>query len=172
MRYFYLLIISMTFLVLISGCTATQRAAIDPPSIGARNRSFSEKVVSEKTYVTPKHRIIIKSNKYGTQRVISEVDKQASEYLACMGSKTDINKLRAALIYIVDTVFECEYHRTCGGELCRSKCEPDIIIVSYDVFGKGELLPLLKHEWAHLDYNYKNDHSNMNPELKKCIKYE
>lgn len=159
-------------MLMISGCTATQRAAIDPPSIGKRNNSFSQKVVSEKTTVTPKHKIIIKSDKYGTKKVISEIDRQATEYLACMGSKSSINKLRGALIYIVDTVFECEYHRTCGGELCRSRCEPDIIIVSYNVFGKDELLPLLKHEWAHLDYNYKEDHSNLTPKLKKCIKYE
>lgn len=159
-------------ILLISGCTAKQRALIDPPSIGGRNKAFVEKVMSEKRIITPRNKIEVRTDRYANRKVISEIDRQASEYLACMGRKTSLAKIRGAVVYIVDTVFDCEYHRSCAGELCRSKCDPDVIIVAYEAIGKEGILPLLKHEWSHLDNNYAEDHSNLTPQLKKCIEYE
>lgn len=171
-KNFSLLLLLTLASIFAAGCTATQRAVIDPPSIGGRNSAFVEKVMSEKSVVTPRNKIRVKTDKYANKKVITEIDRQASEYLACMGSRTSINKIRGAIVYIVDTVFECEFHRTCAGELCRTKCDPDIIIVSYQALGKEGILPLLKHEWSHLDNNYAEDHSNLTAQLKKCIRYE
>lgn len=101
------------------------------------------------------------------------IDTQYEEYARCVKQKLrkdpDLGKLREIKIVIVqDSKFECKYHGgRCSGEY---DSELGVIIVARKDLGKSGFVPLLKHEWSHVNGILKSDHSN-HEHVKQCTRY-
>lgn len=172
MKYLFLL-----FILFSISCTGTQRAAINPPEVGLSNTKRLEKTVNSlPVSKTPKHRLKVVSKEVRGNELKStlvKMDKQFDEFYRCFNIKDKGSIAREFSHYLVDTVFKCPDHNgNCAGYIKRKE---RILIISMDVFGKEESMPLLKHEWAHAYKIYPTDHivngENKKEKIKKCIKY-
>ena len=102
---------------------------------------------------------------YSNQQWGEFIDEQYEEYSYCtkviLKKDPKLKKLQKVKIIIVkDSKFKCDYHsRRCSGEYDTSL---NTIFVSRKDFGKGGLVPLLKHEWSHVNGILESNHTNLN----------
>lgn len=103
-----------------------------------------------------------------TGSILRNVDLQFTEFSGCYDIKDGGKDAGQYLIAVVNGTFECEYH---GGK-CNGEYDPanSLIIVSYKGFNRKGILPLLKHEWAHVYGILDNDHKNLKT-VQKCTRY-
>ena len=100
--------------------------------------------------------------------ILRNVDEQFSEFSACFDIRDRGKEAREYLIAVVNGTFECEYHNgRCNGEYDP---EYPLLIVTYKAFNRRGIMPLLKHEWAHIYGILRNDHRNLK-EVQECTKY-
>ncbi len=100
--------------------------------------------------------------------ILRNVDGQFTEFSDCYGIKDGGKQARQYLVAVVNGTFECEYHKgKCNGEYDPAN---SLIIVSYKAFNRKRILPLLKHEWAHVYGILGNDHKNLKT-VQKCTRY-
>ena len=100
--------------------------------------------------------------------ILRDVDEQFSEFSACFDIRDRGKVAREYLIAVVNGTFGCEYHNgRCNGEYDP---EYPLLIVTYKAFNRRGILPLLKHEWAHIYGILRNDHRNLK-EVQECTKY-
>jgi hypothetical protein len=104
--------------------------------------------------------------------ILTEVDRQFDEFKACMmgnGFLENVdNRVKEYRVIVVTDIFECPYH---GGR-CAGEYDPKrrMILAAYQVAFREGLLPLFKHELAHLYKVLQTDHSNLE-RVKICTKY-
>jgi len=111
---------------------------------------------------------IVKGLSHKRKKIIGEVDSQFSEFSRCMNIKDNGTRVRPYLISVVEGTFECRYNGgRCNGEYDSGN---NLIIVSYEAFGREGILPLLKHEWAHAYRFLEAGDSNLD-EVIQCTKY-
>jgi hypothetical protein len=100
--------------------------------------------------------------------LIQNVDEQFTEFSACFNITDRGKKVREYLIAVVNGTFECKYHNgRCNGEYDE---DYRLLIVTYKAFNRRGILPLLKHEWAHIYGILRNDHWNLK-DVQICTKY-
>jgi hypothetical protein len=100
--------------------------------------------------------------------ILQNVDEQFTEFSECFNIQDGGMEARKYPIAVVNGTFGCEYHNNrCNGEY---DTEYHLLIVTYKAFNRRGILPLLKHEWAHIYGLLRNDHSNLH-EVQKCSKY-
>ena len=101
-------------------------------------------------------------------KIVKGVDNRFSEFSRCMDITDNGELARLYLISVVDGTFKCKYHLgRCNGESDRDNHS---IIVTYKAFNREGILPLLKHEWAHLYGFLKKDDSNLE-NVRRCTEY-
>ena len=101
------------------------------------------------------------------------IDNRYEEYSSCVKKKfkkdPQFKLLQDVKIIIIrDSKFNCKYHYgRCSGEYDKSL---NIILVARKDFEKEGCVPLLKHEWSHVNNLISTDHGNLEV-VKKCTKY-
>ena len=165
-------LLSLILMILLAGCGTASKAyrVMDPKDVN------KDKLSKMPARYTPKYKIPFAKAKGVDQSMgwwASQIDKQLTEYATCVKHKfkkdANINKLKTIKVVVVtDSKFECKYHKgRCSGEYDPSK---KLILVSRKDFQKSGFVPLLKHEWSHVNGILKTDHSN-HGYVKKCTKY-
>jgi len=161
------LIVPLLFILASISCANIGRInqVIDPEEVNKKELNrYSYKVTPEyKLRVTTVKEL---SGKQG--KILTNVDKQFTEFSNCFGINDNGAVARKYLIAVVVGTFECEYHRgKCNGELDPKN---DLIIVAFKAFNREGILPVLKHEWAHA-YRFLDSEDNNLKSVKKCTKY-
>jgi hypothetical protein len=79
---------------------------------------------------------------------LQNVDEQFSQFSACFAITDRGKEAREYLIAVVNGTFECKYHDgRCDGEY---DADYRLLIVVNKAFKRRGVLPLLKHEMAHI----------------------
>lgn len=100
--------------------------------------------------------------------ILRNVDNQFTEFSDCFRITDGGEEARRYMIAVVNGTFRCEYHHgRCNGEY---DSEYGLIIVSYKAFNRKGMLPVLKHEWAHVYGILRDDHKNLK-EVRECTGY-
>jgi hypothetical protein len=100
--------------------------------------------------------------------ILENVDYQFTEFSECFSIKDGGEKAREYMIAVVNGTFRCEfYFGSCNGEYDG---DYGLIIVSYKAFSRKGILPVLKHEWAHVYGLLRDDHQNLK-DVKWCTRY-
>lgn len=155
------------FVLMLTSCANMGRITeiMDPEEV---NRENLKSLPSE---TTPEYglRVGITRKVPGDERtILGNVDRQFTEFSDCYDIKDGGKRAREYLIAVVNGTFECEYHKgKCNGEYDPAS---SLIIVSYKAFNRKGILPLLKHEWAHIYGILRADHENLKS-VQKCTKY-
>ena len=103
-----------------------------------------------------------------TGEILRNVDTQFSEFSECLQIKDGGEEARRYMIAVVNGTFRCEYHHgRCNGEY---DSDYGLIIIGYKAFNRKGILPVLKHEWAHVYGILGDDHKNLK-EVRKCTGY-
>ncbi len=151
----------------VTGCANMSRFGeiMNPEEL---SRDELLKLPAEKT---PEYgfRVGIVNNLRGeTGEILDSVDEQFSGFSQCFRIKDGGEEAKRYMIAVVNGTFRCEYHRgRCNGEY---DSDYGLIIVSYKAFNRRGILPVLKHEWAHVYGILRNDHGNLK-EVRKCTGY-
>lgn len=151
----------------VTGCANMSRFGeiMNPEEL---SREELLKLPAEKT---PEYgfRVGIVNNLRGeTDGILGNVDEQFSEFSRCFRIKDGGADARRYMIAVVNGTFRCEYHHgRCNGEY---DSDYGLIIVSYKAFNRKGILPVLKHEWAHVYGILRDDHENLK-EVRRCTKY-
>lgn len=113
-------------------------------------------------------RVIVAPCLSGREReILEEVDRQFDDFAGCFGIREQAIATQTPIM-VVEGTFRCKYHGgRCNGEYDK---ERGLIIASYRAFSRRGILPLLKHEWAHLYEILRSNHSNLD-EVRKCTTY-
>jgi len=155
-----------------AGCGTATKAyrVVDPRDINKQNLSKT------KAYYTPKYIIPYAKTKgvdHSEEFWGQVIDEKWAAYSSCVKSKLKkdprLNKIKKVKVVILkDSKFECKYHSgRCSGEYDASLNK---IFVSKKDFDKKTRLPLLKHEWSHVNGVMKSGHAN-HKEIKVCTRY-
>lgn len=100
--------------------------------------------------------------------ILENVDHQFTEFSECFNITDRGEEARRYTIAVVNGTFRCEYHHgRCNGEY---DSDYGLIIVSYKAFNRRGILPVLKHEWAHVYGILRDDHKNLK-EVRECTGY-
>jgi hypothetical protein len=100
--------------------------------------------------------------------ILENVDHQFTEFSECFNITDRGEEARRYTIAVVNGTFRCEYHHwRCNGEY---DSDYGLIIVSYKAFNRRGMLPVLKHEWAHVYGILRDDHKNLK-EVRECTGY-
>lgn len=151
----------------VTGCANMSRFGeiMNPEEL---SREELLKLPSEKT---PGYgfRVGIANNLRGeTDEILDNVDGQFSQFSQCFRIKDGGAEARRYMIAVVNGTFRCEYHHgRCNGEY---DSDYGLIIVGYQAFNRRGILPVLKHEWAHVYGILRDDHKNLN-DVKYCTGY-
>jgi len=166
--YILLLVTSL----IAAGCATATKAyrVVDPHHIHKENLSKTKPLYS------PRYKLPYAKTKgvdYSNQQWGEFIDEQYEEYSYCtkviLKKDPKLKKLQKVKIIIVkDSKFKCDYHSgRCSGEYDTSL---NTIFVSRKDFDKGGLVPLLKHEWSHVNGILESKHANHN-KIKVCTRY-
>ena len=158
--------------VLLAGCGTASKAyrVMDPRDINKQSLSKT------KAYYSPKYKIPYaktKSVDHSEEFWGQVIDEKWAAYSKCVKTKLKkdpkVNKIRKVKVVILkDSKFECKYHGgRCSGEYDASL---NTIFVSKKDFDKKTRLPLLKHEWSHVNGIMKSGHAN-HKQIKVCTRY-
>ena len=151
--------------------------AVSCANLGRMNQVINPEQVNKRDLsrydyeVTPEYdfRVTTVKELSGKQgKIITNVDKQFTEFSKCFGINDNGAVARKYLIAVVNGTFECGYHHgKCNGEF-----DPDnnLIIVAFKAFSREGILPVLKHEWAHA-YRFLDSEDNNLKSVKQCTKY-
>lgn len=168
LHYLVLFIASVT----ISGCGTAAKAyrVVDPYKLNKQQLSKTAPFYSTKYELSYAK---TKGVDHSNRRWGEIIDEQYEEYSYCVKTKLkkdpQLERLQKVKIVIVkDSKFECKYHGgRCSGEYDHSL---QTIFVSRKDFDKKGLVPLLKHEWSHVNGVMEPMHAN-HDKIKKCTKY-
>ena len=120
---------------------------------------------------TPEYgfRVAVEPGVPGTKQVIlGNVDAQFTQFSECFHIKDGGEEARRYSIAVVNGSFRCDYHHgRCNGEY---DSDYGLIIVGYQAFNRKGILPVLKHEWAHVYGILRNDHKNLK-DVRQCTRY-
>lgn len=120
---------------------------------------------------TPEYRFrvgIVNNLRGETDEILDNVDEQFSEFSQCFRIKDGGAEARRYMIAVVNGTFRCDYHHgRCNGEYDSAY---NLIIVSYKAFNRKGILPVLRHEWAHVYGILRDDHKNLK-DVKGCTGY-
>jgi len=166
--YISLFIISL----FAAGCGTATKAyrVMDPRDVN------KESLSKTKTYNSPKYKIPYAKTKgveHSEEFWGEVIDEKWEAYSKCVNTKLkkdpDLKKIKKIKVVILkDSKFECKYHSgRCSGEYDASL---RTIFVSKKDFDKKTRLPLLKHEWSHVNGIMKSGHAN-HKQIKVCTKY-
>ena len=156
----------------MAGCGTASKAyrVVDPRDIDKQSLSRT------KASYSPKYKIPYAKTK-GVDHSVEfwgeVIDGKWAAYSKCVKTKLkknpDLKKIRKVKVVIVkDSKFECKYHGgRCSGEYDKSL---QTIFVSKKDFDKKTRLPLLKHEWSHVNGIMQPKHANHN-NIKVCTRY-
>ncbi len=158
--------------ILLGSCGTASKAyrVVDPRDINKQSLSKS------KAYYSPKYKIPYAKTKgveHSDEFWGEVIDDKWEAYAGCVKKelKKDpkLSKIKKVKVVILkDSKFECKYHSgRCSGEYDASL---STIFVSKKDFDKKTRLPLLKHEWSHVNGVMKSGHSN-HREIKVCTRY-
>jgi len=155
------------FLLIVTGCANMSRFGeiMNPEKL---SREELLKLPAEKT---PDYgfRVGIANNLRGeTGEILDNVDEQFSEFSQCFRIKDGGAEARRYMIAVVNGTFRCDYHHgRCNGEY---DSDYGLIILSYKAFNRKGILPVLKHEWAHVYGILRYDHKNLK-DVRQCTGY-
>jgi len=166
--YISLFIISL----FAAGCGTATKAyrVMDPRDVN------KESLSKTKTYNSPKYKIPYAQTKgvdHSEEFWGEVIDEKWEAYSKCVNTKLkkdpDLNKIKKIKVVILkDSKFECKYHSgRCSGEYDASL---STIFVSKKDFDKKTRLPLLKHEWSHVNGIMESGHAN-HKQIKVCTRY-